>query len=302
MSEVTRANMWKDYTKFWVWFAIVTTLFVVAYRWAIHPVWSAFTGNVSGMDLISSSLPNALVEYVLPAIVGLLLWWRTIKVLVLHGAPLSVGLVASEGRQDDGKAGRKVVCPRIGDPRDHEGSPGLLMFAILIAHPSSDKLMRYRLDTLCLAMPCGRSLLIRESRIFWQKMTTLQRSSQYKGRTEPFIRRVEMTTTEMFRSTVVEGMRALRDGLPRLRQNSDDDGLHWSSYPSGDGVVMDDHGNGVRFRQIEVGETEFPIKMPDNTTYFVTEIAPVAGMGTTVSSWGELQELVAEKLKRRTPL
>ena len=297
MRKVSRTDFRKDYAKFGLWFVFVTVVFISGYWWAVYPVWSALATKLLGIDPVSMGLPKTLVEFALPSIAGVLLWWRTVKVFVLHGAPFCVGLTLSDGRQDDGKTGRRVVCPHIGDPRDHEGSPGLLMFGVLIAHASSDKLVRYRLDTLSLAMPRNRSLLIRDSRFFWQETTALQRATQYKGVTDRYYRKVAITSEEMFRSTVVQGMRVLRDGLPRLRQNLDDDGLHWATYPSGDGVVMDDLGNGLIYKQAGLDETDIPMKTPLNTEYFVTELGVRNGTGTMVSSWDELRDLVNEKLK-----
>ena len=57
----------------------------------------------------------------LKALGFVLLWWRAIKVLVLHGAPFPFGVSMAMGREDGGIKGRLVTLAHVGDDDVHGG-------------------------------------------------------------------------------------------------------------------------------------------------------------------------------------
>ena len=225
------------------------------------------------------------------AVAGILVWWRTAKVLVLHGAPFPFGITIADGRQDQGRGGRKVACATIGIFNDSDAS-NLLYFAILRAHPSSDKLMRYRLETLALAMPFGDTLLINESRLYWRKNSSYERVKHYRQIVNRYFPKTETVSLNRFRNELVKGMKALHDRLPSTRNIKRIDGLDWTIKHDGSGTVVDDFGREIYFKKLA-------LDLPENhsgESYRVTGLGRLGTEEKTVHSIADLRNLAAEDL------
>ena len=195
------------YVWFWVWLFVVSATAIWIYREA-----AGLTGvvlvNLIGADtrefVISPFLQLALFY-----VAGLLLWWRIVKVIVLHGAPISLGMEISSGRQDEGNKGRIVTMACIGDPWGSNRKP-FFYGTVFKAHPSSDKLMRSRLELLVLALPFGITFVVNESRLFFKKYTENNRSDHFKNVASKYMRKSQSTSDNKLRLEIVNGMKALQ--------------------------------------------------------------------------------------------
>ena len=97
-------------------------------------------------------------------IAGVLFWWRVVKVVVFLGSPFRLGLKSFTNlRQNGAENGRSVVVTLIED-RDKKG---ILLGVVARAHPSSDKIVRSRIETLMLELPGHRTLVVRGSVFSW---------------------------------------------------------------------------------------------------------------------------------------
>ena len=293
MREVKRwliKNPGWAYAVFWLWLIVVTALSLLGYRVVIAPVWSVLVSAMLGTALGSDQVEGLLFTQVLPMLAGILIWWRAVKVMVFHGAPLSFGMETAQGRLDEGKAGRRVACSYIGNP--YSGSCETLFFAIMRAHPVSDKLMRYRLEQAAFAMPLGWAFRVAESRIFFQKLTANERANVYKNLTRNYFKMSESTSLNKFRGEVVKGMQALDRQYQRGRSVKRIDGLDWTFHLDGAGVVRDDFGREVRFNKLPIDEAT----NPSNEAYSVEGLGPRGDKQKTVYSITQLRRAVSEDL------
>lgn len=109
---------------------------------------------------------------VLKSIVGILFWWRAVKAIVFLGWPFMFGVSMGEGRQ----TGRSAAIGHIGDQggtiitnswKFDKSYDGEFWFGLVArTHPSSDKIVRSRIEFLSLALPFGWTFLAQEGRIF----------------------------------------------------------------------------------------------------------------------------------------
>ena len=150
-----------------------------------------------------------------------LLWWRMVKVFVLHGSPFTNGMKVVPGREDnEGASGRLVTLSYIGD-WDVYGTDnkveehGFWMGAIFRAHSTSDKLIRSRLEFLILALPRGCSLVISESRVFLQKTGHIGRAERFRMWTDKYMsaKKMELMPEDKFRREIVENMKDINRHL-----------------------------------------------------------------------------------------
>ena len=117
---------------------------------------------------------------------SVLLWWRVVKVLILHGVPFTFGMKVEAGRQDNnGTGGRLATLAYIGDKDVYANNNkveeyGFWFGVIFRAHATSDKLVRSRLQFLIFALPCGCSVLVHESRIFFKRMNHKDRAEMFR--------------------------------------------------------------------------------------------------------------------------
>ena len=182
MYEFLKARPTLAYTCFWIWLALVSTrtlfLFNEIAGWA-----GLIINNVFGLPILIEDPPAPWLATTAMYVAGTLLWWRVTKVMVLHGAPLSLGMEVIPRRQDEGKTGRLATLVHIGDFDVHGKNYGGKFYygAVFRAHPNSDKLMRSRLEMLVLFIPMlGWTLSVHESRLFIRKHDHQTRGKIYR--------------------------------------------------------------------------------------------------------------------------
>lgn len=177
MHEFLMARPALAYTWFWIWLALVSAGTLFVYK-EIAGLAGMILSSVLGLgappgETAAFGLDVApWLEQAILYVAGILIWWRVTKVVVLHGAPLSLGMKIASGRQDEGKTGRLATLVHIGDHDVYgDNYDGKFYYgAVFRAHPNSDKLMRSRVELLVLYIPIlGSTLSVHESRIFIRK-------------------------------------------------------------------------------------------------------------------------------------
>ena len=177
----------------WAWFILVSAAWLCIYCEAV-----VATGELFALYDITSNIKKKLggtsLGTILEWVGGALLWWRIVKVVVLHGSPFAFGKQYTIGRIHRTRTGLGVTMVYIGEKpfllknlrrelkkgwkekwkekwveKRFEGEPNydsvnLLYGAIFRPHPRSDKTVRSRLEYLLLALPFGLVLLITESK------------------------------------------------------------------------------------------------------------------------------------------
>ena len=163
------------YVWMWAWFFLVSAGWLWIYSEAVVATGQLFSEN-EVTSSIKKTLSGTLLGNILEWVGAVLLWWRVVKVVVLHGAPFAWGRKFTSGRI--GRTSRPdmgVTLTYLGDfnflkkkqrnrPVSYEES-NLLFGAILRPHPRSEKLVRSRLEYLLLALPFRVVLLVTESKI-----------------------------------------------------------------------------------------------------------------------------------------
>ncbi len=188
MAVSEKINYKKTYGWFWVRFVAVS----VAIAWLIYGDWASF--NL--LEFIDIAMQTRFYEawtkmpswsvHIATLILFVLLWWRVVKVLILHGAPFTFGMKVETGRQDNnGTGGRLATLAYIGDKDVYANNNkveeyGFWFGAIFRAHATGDKLVRSRLQFLIFALPCGCSVLVHESRIFFKRMKHKDRAKSFR--------------------------------------------------------------------------------------------------------------------------
>ncbi len=171
------------YSWFWLWLLTVSVGVWYAYDSVLQTLPDLLASVLRIDHFVSDVDVDAPVWWLLQILLLILLWWRVIKVVVLHGSPVNIGLTISEGREDDsGQSGRMVHRVWIGDLNVHETEyKGQFWYgAVFRSHPSSDKLVRSRLELLLLALPFGCTLHVQESRVFIHKDGHQARARKYR--------------------------------------------------------------------------------------------------------------------------
>ena len=164
------------YTWLWIWLLIVMAVAACIYLEIIDSA----EVMVSEIPILLKTFEvkgDSWIATPLKYVVGGLFCWRAVKVFVLHGAPLNLGMKMMSGRENNVSGGRMVTLMWIGNQYIAEGNPGEFWFvAVFRAHPTSDKLMRTRLEVLVAGIPfIRRSFVIQESRFFLAKRDHLRR-------------------------------------------------------------------------------------------------------------------------------
>ena len=145
----------------WVCLIVVSAVVGVVY-WAIVE-YVQHLAEVMHAPVDIEEFPEYIVAIALKVVAGVLFWWRVVKVVVFLGSPFRLGLAIGHLRENGAENGRPVRIALV------EGRGQLLFGVLARSHPRSDKLVRYRVEMLVMAMPCGRSLLIRGSSFSWLK-------------------------------------------------------------------------------------------------------------------------------------
>ena len=165
LSNAGRAYRWR-----WILLFIVSVL-AGAVFWGI-------LGYVEDLAewVFDGPQPNdGIVANALKALAGVLFWWRATKVSVFLGSPFSLGLTIGYLRENGYENGRPVTVVFIEDTHPR----GLLFGVVARSHPRSDKIVRNRVDLLMVALPRGRFLVVRGSRISIPKLTNSQRRQEF---------------------------------------------------------------------------------------------------------------------------
>ena len=171
------------YAWLWVWLVFVTVVTTCFYLEIIDSAEAV----VSGFPIAFEVRGGSWVVPILKLVGGVLFCWRAVKVFVLHGAPLSFGKRVEAGRENNVAGGRLVTSVSIGHTTISQYYSGEFWFGVIFrAHPTSDKLMRTRLEILIAALPFGRSLVISESRLFLPKHSHLQRAKYFGFRVRKY--------------------------------------------------------------------------------------------------------------------
>lgn len=209
------------YTWLWIWLLIVTTASVYIYLEIIDSA-EAVVSNFPNLLDVLEVRGESWITTPLKILVGGLFCWRAVKVFVLHGAPLNLGMQITSGRQENARGGRMVTLVWIGDEFISEDKPGEFWFVVVLrAHPASDKLMRTRLEVLAAALPCGCSLVVNESRIFLSKRSHQQRKNILEFEMNKYLPKLD--TKSSFERELLQKMKAVVDSLKQISKVSTDD-------------------------------------------------------------------------------
>lgn len=271
------------YITFWTWLVAITAVVLVVYPEVYGLLWRTLVGlaNITGAEY---SFRSTWLREPLEILIGVLVWWRVVKVVVLHGSPFPFYLTISSGRQDsNGKGGRPSVSVWIGDNNayvnDYKGR--FLYGAVFRSHPSSDKLVRARLELLILTLPFGLTLSFHESRLFMRKRDHKGRAQQYRLVADKYSSTNETTRPDKFRTELLRHAKTLAESFDKGKRI---DGLNWRFFYGGGGMIMDDFGFHVSFEQAE------------GNTFKVTRLGPKSDGETTVDSVEALRELAKAEL------
>ena len=135
--------------------------------------------DFSALSAVREALGDTWIGAAIRCIAGVLFCWRAVKVLVLHGSPFPYWMSV---QRKLGKGSRLVWMTEIAQnetiPNVKGGARALWFGAIFRAHPTSDKLMRSRLDFLVAAF-LGGALVVDESRIYWRKLDRHERGALF---------------------------------------------------------------------------------------------------------------------------
>ena len=174
------------YVWLWIWLLIVTAAAACFYI----EIFDSTVAVIAEFPIVLSAFEvkgDSWVTTFLKLVGGVLFCWRAVKVFVLHGVPLRFGKHLRVGSENNVASGRLVTSVSIGDSSQGQVlNQGLLFGVIFRAHPTSDKLMRTRLEMLIAALPLGRSLVIEESRISLPKYGKQERTANFVARVNKY--------------------------------------------------------------------------------------------------------------------
>ena len=228
MTEKTKSRL--AYAWLWIWLLIVTVAagcFYFQFLDAVKVVISEIPILLNALEVRGT---RWITTFLLLPVGGVLICWRVVKVIVLHGAPLKFGMRITSGRQDNGLSGRMVTIVWIGDESMSGDTPKEFWFMVTFrAHPTSDKLMRSRLEVLAAALLFGRSLVIQESRIFFPKHSHSSRRELLVNAMSNYLPQSHIRSSferELLREmkAVVKEMKAVVDSLTQMSRVNTADG------------------------------------------------------------------------------
>ena len=150
-----------NYVWRWIWLVLVSLMAFGVY-WLfldliqiMHPL--------PGMAEVAEELKSKPISAcVLKAVAGALFWWRVVKVVVLLGSPFRLGLQVRHLRQNGAANGRVVTVAFVDCPT----GPAIRLGVVARSHPTSDKIVRSRVEMLIMVLPCDWAFVVQNSR-FW---------------------------------------------------------------------------------------------------------------------------------------
>ncbi len=244
------------YCWLWVRLALVSIMALWLYFDYVDllakPVLSAL-GIADSLDAIVAEKPpfyyGVTIVTVVKFVVGILFWWRVVKVTVLLGSPFKFGVEVGNGRENDGKSGRLVTLGHIGDMNVYRQSySGRFWFGLVArSHPGSDKIVRARVEFLVLALPCGRSLLIHESRFLLLKQNHGSRARTFRLVSDYYRKTTEQPSPDQFRRSMEAALKPIGEFFKKAGNVRRIDGLNWQEYSDGSGLIWDDFKYELRF-------------------------------------------------------
>ena len=273
------------YAAFWLWLLVVSAGVWLVYTSILQTIPDLLRALLGIDQEVNSNLSdNRVVWQVLQMILFVLLWWRAVKVIVLHGSPIPIGLVM-HGRENSGRSGRPVWRIYIGDIDAYSDNyEGRFWYgAVFRSHPSSDKIMRSRLEFLVLTFPAGYTLIIQESRFFIKQDDHQGRARRFRLSADRYSNTRDQTTPDRFRSEVVRQLRRVGEYFEEEKRAKRIDGLRWYSYMGGGGYIMDDFNHRLKFEYLE-----------EEKKYKVTELGPNGDTEKVVDSINELRAVVRD--------
>ena len=289
MSSSAHRGGWFYLAAIWVRLLVVSAGAWVLYAELGGLLWNSLL-DLPWMDRVARELEASWLESLILVLGGVLVWWRLVKVFVLHGAPLPLGIAISDGRQNEGRSGRPVTRLHIGDLDVHRGNyKGKFWYgAVFRAHPSSDKIMRSRLELLVLALPFGLSLSVHESRLFVRRSGHEYRANQYRLVFDKYSLTRGSTTPDHYRTEVVRQLRSIGGYFDRRKNVKRIDGLDWHFMMGGEGLIMDDFGCQISFERTDDG------------TYKVTQLGPEADQEAIVDTMEQIRSIARKELAPNT--
>ena len=85
--------------------------------------------------------------------------------------------------------------------------------AVFRAHPTSDKLMRSRVELVLLALPCDLTLGIHESRLFFKRTGHEGRATQFRTFADNYARKTESMPAGRFRKSLSDGVHEITKAM-----------------------------------------------------------------------------------------
>ena len=262
----------------WLYFSHVDLL--------ARPILDAL-GMAESIETVVAELPSfyygVTIITVLKFVIGMLFWWRAVKVAVLLGSPFKFGVTMAGGRENGGKTGRPVTLAHIGDKDVYrDGYAGKFWFGLIArSHPASDKIVRSRIEFLIAALPFGGSLLIRESRFMLLKHDHAARGEAFRSVGDYYGNTREKMPVDQFQGDLVAAMKPISAFYAHAKDVRRIDGLNWQEFWGGSGRIWDDFGYEISFERLEEEER-----------YKVVDGSGV----TTVGSVEELRRFAKERL------
>lgn len=118
---------------------------------------------------------------------GLLIWWRIIKVIVLHGSPFPFGIKFFDVNPQNVPA-KGVTVAYIGNltPTKNAHNCQLLYGAVFLPHARSAKLVRSRLHFFTCAL-LGRTIRISKSRFSFRKVSPEVRVADFQASIREYV-------------------------------------------------------------------------------------------------------------------
>lgn len=176
-TEINRQRLLYLWT--WAWFFLISGAWLCIYR-EFAAATSALLSEYAWAWEIRETLGETVLGWLLECFAWTLIWWRVVKVVVLHGSPCAWGRRFTSGRVKRTRgSGMGVTLTYIGafkflkrnfktqeekDKKPDYESQNLLFAAIFRPHPRSDKLVRTRLEYLLVTFPFGLVFLVTESK------------------------------------------------------------------------------------------------------------------------------------------
>ena len=165
------------YIGFWLYFLGVSavTVFIAyhVYTEVLLPVWDAIDSILRFRDQIDEDFFAKYLNPILRVIAISLVTWRVVKVMVLIGSPIRIGISCLRPTNQSSKnltPGRTAHVSFIGDrKRERNRRSVCLLCIVLRQHQRSDKLLRYRLETMIVALPFRYTLIIDNSSFFLKR-------------------------------------------------------------------------------------------------------------------------------------